>query len=98
MNDRSTVAGKCVDFGERGELPIARAQDNWNDSGGYELMQLHRALHFNVVAVIGGEEVRADEEQDDVRGVELVADCAPPLRAGTDAAVVSLRDEAFSLQ
>lgn len=59
---------------------------------------LHRALHLDVVAVIGREEVCADEQEDDVRTFKPRINGAREFLTGADPAVMPCLDDALTLQ
>ena len=47
-------------------------QDDRNNAGLTGLVTLHGPAHFNIVAIIGGEKVGADQEDNYIGGVEVV--------------------------
>jgi hypothetical protein len=57
-----------------------------------------RPRHLDVAAIPRGEEVGADQEQDDPGPVEVLTDDPVPLRAGSDAAVVLVADDPLVLE
>ena len=72
-NLQETVVQGCVfgdGFAVRGHghqpaegcvFPVAGTQDDGDDARLASLVALHRAHHFDVVAIVGGEEVRAHQ-------------------------------------
>ena len=75
-------------MGEGSVFPVDGAEDDGDDAGLIGLVALQGFLHFDAVAVVGVEEVSADEQQDDVRVVEVGVDFVFPGGAGKDDAVV----------
>jgi hypothetical protein len=94
--DRPAIARCGKELAERCVAPVARTQDEGNDRALSLLMPLHRALHFNIIAIFRRQEVRADEEQDDVRGLERGGDLVPKVLAGNYLAVVPCLNEALA--
>jgi hypothetical protein len=93
-----TVGWQGLEFPERGGVPVDRSQDDRDDPSRLRLVTLHRPGHLDVVTVIRGDEVRTDQEQDDVRGVEVLVDLPFPLGPGPDASVVPPADETLTVQ
>src|SRR5258708_17377385 len=61
-------------------------------------MPFQRALHFDTVAVIRGYKVWANEQENDVGGIEMCVYLLLPLPSCTNVAVVPIDDETLSLQ
>ena len=51
-----------------------------------------RLLHLNVIAVVGIEEIGANEEQNHAGVAEMMVNLAFPFRAGLNLAVIPLGD------
>ena len=84
-----------LEFAEGGGFPVAGFEQNGDDAGLSLIVALESLLHFGVVAVVGGEEVGADQEQDDVGGVEVGGDRVCPVGSGGDVAIVPGGDDAL---
>src|SRR5436309_14961699 len=80
--DGLPLLGEGLELAERGRMPgIDRAGDDRDDPRRPRLVSLHRPLDLDVPAVARGEEVGADQEQDDARLLEVRADGPVPLGA-----------------
>ena len=55
-----------------------------NDARLALIMTLQCTCQFNIVAVVGIDRVSTDQQQDDVRAVELIADPAMEFLSGID--------------
>ena len=77
-------------------VPVAGTQDDRDNAGLAPFVALHRARHLNAVAVIGAEEVRAQQEQYDVRAEQLIVDLSVETLAGSDPPIVPCRDHALA--
>src|SRR5262249_27317658 len=78
--------------------PVDVANDHRDDARLVSAMALEGRRHFPLVTVVGGHEVRADEQQNDVGSVEVLIDRGPPLVARADVAIVPQLNEALTLQ
>ncbi len=96
--DGAGVLRGALDLPERGAGPVAVAEDDGDDARVAVLVTLHRPFDLDVPAVVGGEEVGANEEEDDVGRLQVTSDLAVPLLAHDDLAVVPLRDHAVPLE
>ena len=92
------VLGQRLQLGEGRAPPIHRSENHRDDPGVAGVVALQRAGHLQVVAVVGGEEVGADEKEDDGRAVQMRVDFAGPLIARADLAVVPRVDDALALE
>ena len=79
-------------------MPVARAQDNRDDNRLSGRVPLHRALHLEIVAIVGGDKVGADEQQNDVVGFDMLLDSASKLLACADPPVMPGLDNSLTLQ
>src|SRR5450755_433682 len=61
LGDRNAVTWQALQVCKRRARPVHRAQDNGNDPCGSLLMALQRSLHFDLVAIVRGQKIRADE-------------------------------------
>ncbi len=57
---------------KRRSSPIDRAYENGNDTGSTGAVQLQRLLHFSPVTVIRVDEIRTDQQEDNVSCVEML--------------------------
>lgn len=79
-------------------MPVDGPQDNWNHARFAGVMAFQRARHLGVVAIIGCQEVRADQQKDDVNSVETLIDHPLPLLSRADSPVVLTRNCALAFQ
>lgn len=79
-------------------VPVARPQNDWDHHSIAGGMPLHCPQHFAVVAIVGREEVGADEQQDNVRGVQVVIDFVAKILPRLDSAIVPGVDEPLPLE
>lgn len=98
LDDGFAVGWHPHEAAERSVMPVAGTQDDGDDARLAPFVTLHRAHHFDVVAVVGRDEVRADQQQNNVRAVELVVDLAVEILAGADAAIVPGCDRALAAE
>src|SRR5215208_6418381 len=89
------VRRERLKLSERCALPEDGAEDDRDDPRVAALVTGHRAFELDVVAVVGGEEVRADQQEDDLRLLEPLVDLTLPVGAGADLPVVPLPDDAL---
>src|SRR5262249_6953196 len=61
-------------------------------------MALQRELHLDVVAIVGREKVRTDEQKDDLGGAGVGIDLTPPFVARADAAIMPRDDESVPFE
>ncbi len=73
-------------------------EDDRYDTRLARLVPLERPLHLDLVAIIGGEEVDAHQEQNDVGVFQLFVNLSTPLLAGQDLSVVPHLDHTLSLE
>ena len=76
-------------------MPVAGAKDDRYNACLAPFVALHRAIHLDVIAVVGGEKVGADQEQHDVGGVQMIVDLAVEVLAGSNSAIVPSRNYAL---
>ena len=69
-------------------MPIYWARQNGDDAGFACLMVFHCPVDFDVVAGVVGDQVGADQQQDNVGAVEAIVDHLSAFVAGKDLAVV----------
>lgn len=88
LSDGFGIGGKHLDLAEGGVFPITRAEEDGDDASFALAMAFNGAPHFAPVAVIGFDEVGADEEEDDRGGVEVSFDLLLPILTGNDHYVI----------
>ena len=88
LGDRPAIPGDRHQAAEWRALPVAGAEDNGDDARFATLLTLQRTTHLDVVAIVGVHEIDADQQQDDVGGVQFVADSAVKRLARRDAAIM----------
>src|SRR4051794_31072202 len=97
--NRPTVFWHRLELCKRSVVPIVNvAQNDWNNAGLSLLVSFHCTLHFNVMAIVGGHEVGANQKQDDLGSVKVSIYLAGPLLSCTNLAVVPRVDHAFALE
>jgi hypothetical protein len=79
-------------------LPIDGTQDHGDHQRFSRRVALQRNLHLDIEAVIGGQEIGADQQQYDVGFLEVLVDCLLPQIPGADLAVVPGSDQTLSLE
>ena len=83
---------------ERGLGPIDGRQDDRNDNCFMPVMTSKGQLHFDVVAVVRREEVRADQQKNDVCRACVCIDLIAPFLSNPNAPVVPGNNEAAAFQ
>lgn len=73
-------------------------QDDWNYLCLAFIMPFHGPLHLDVIAIIGGHEIGADQQQDDLRLFQMIVDLTLLLLAGADQTIMPGGDDAVTLQ
>ena len=56
------------------------------------------AIHFTVIAIVGGDEIRAYEKQNDIGLIEMLVDGGIDLGACDDATIMPGRNESLTLR
>ena len=69
--DRFIIIRQCLQFLERCAGIVAGAQEDGDDASLACVVTLHGTLYLCAVAVLGGDEVGADEQENDAGGVEV---------------------------
>src|SRR5947209_5437395 len=73
-------------------------ENDRNDACCAFVVSLHRSFGFDAVAVIGGNEVWTDQQQDDVSLVEMCINLGGPCSSSTDIAIVPLGNQSLPLK
>lgn len=89
------VTGKILQLGKSSLSPITGANQDRNDQGFSADVPLERSLPF---AGIGRQEVRADQQKNDVRLVQLPANGLGMVTPGSDLAIMPDRDHSLLLK
>ena len=63
------VFRKCFQLAEGCPAPVHLVQDDGNHARLASFVTLHGALYFNVIAILGSQEILADKQEDDLRGI-----------------------------
>jgi hypothetical protein len=89
--------GQRLKFAERRAVPVARAENDRNDASASIFVTCKGSLAFNLVAVLGLNEVGAYEQQNNLCAVESDVDSIPPLISSGNLPVMPLQDLPVSL-
>ena len=84
---RFAPARQYLEIGERCAFPIAGTQDDGQHSCLIRFMSLNGPCHLNTVAEIGVHEIGADEQENDLRRVEMGHDLWSPFGSRHDIAI-----------
>ena len=95
--DGGLVMGERLEGAEGGVLPVYGAEDDGDNASFFGVVTCH-CLFDDVPEVIGGEEVGADEEQDEVGGVESIARFTGAIAPGGDLAIAPVGDDSFAFE
>ena len=99
LGHRPTVGRGNPELPEECVLPaVDRPQDNRDDAGLPLVVSLQGTLQLEVVAVVGGDEVGTDQQEDDPGGVEVLVDLPLPLGPRGNLPVVPAADDPGPLQ
>lgn len=96
--DRHGASGNRLQFAERCASPFDRAKEDRNHASLICFVALHRPLHLHVIAIVGAQEIRTDQEQDDVGGVEMLIDLTSPFGSGADLLIVPPGDHVLPFE
>src|SRR5690348_3783717 len=92
------IGWQGLEFAERRALPVDRAQDDRDDLGFAAFVPLHSSFHLDAIAVVGVYKVWADQQQDDIGGVQMLLDLSFPFGTCADIAVIPDFDQPLSLE
>jgi len=98
ISDGFAIGWQGFETGERRAFPIGWAEDDGDDTGLLGLVPGDGLLHFDAVAEVGGHEVGADEQEDELGFVEVGENLVFPFSAGSNVAIVPIVDESLSSQ
>ena len=96
--DGFVVTGKRLQLSQWGVFPIHRAHEDGNDTGCTGLMSPYGFLELDSPAIVGGEEVRTDEQENHAGRLQMAIDLVRPFCSRHDLAVVPGGDESLPLQ
>jgi len=85
-------------MGEGRTFPVRGAQDDGDDARLLGIVTSDGLLHFDTVAEVGGHEVGADEQENEMGFVEAGENLFFPFGTGGNIAIVPVVDEALSAQ
>lgn len=94
--DGLVVFGQEGELAEGGTLPVYGAQQDGDDAGLARLVPLDRPLDLEVVAGVVGEGVGANQQQNDVGGVELLMDGLGAIVVGENLVIAPALDDALA--
>jgi hypothetical protein len=87
-----------LELAKRSTPPIDRAENDGDHPSSTGIVPSQGALHLDVVAVVGCQELRADQQQDDAGRVEMLIDLATPFGARRDLPIVPGADDPLAPQ
>ena len=87
------IGRQGLKLAERGALPAIDHSEEDGDHAGLALVvPFQGAPHLDVVAVFGGQEIGADQKQDDPGRVEVLVELPLPVGSRRDLAIVPITD------
>jgi hypothetical protein len=92
------VLGEGLEGAEGRRPPVDVPDDDGDHPGFAGLMPFQGPSHFNIIAVIRGDEIGAYQEEDNTGALQIVVDLPLPLQTGGDKAVVPEFDELLTLE
>jgi hypothetical protein len=93
-----SVPWGCEQSSDWCSLPVNGSKDYWDDTSCSFPVALECNAHLSLVTVVGVDEVRADEQQDKIRGGEALIDRIIEDGAGDNSSVVPCFNERASSQ
>lgn len=79
-------------------MPVAGTQDDRDHDRVARLVPFHRPFQLNLVTIVRREEVRADQQQDDVVSLDMAVDFGGEILARLNPPVVPRLDDTLPLQ
>jgi hypothetical protein len=95
---RRGIARKRLQMRERRAGPLDWTQNYWDDDCLMRCVALKSELHLHVIAVIGSEEICADQQQDDMRGLNVRINLIPPFITGANAAIMPTGNQTLAFE
>ncbi len=83
-HDRLPVTWQALQMSKRRVLPVTWTHNDWDDAGLSSPMAFQGVLHLEVITAIRVQEIGADEQEDDMSGVECLVDGLGTIRSGED--------------
>ena len=77
-----------LESGEWCILPIHRTQENWEHMRPSLRVHLQGSLHLHTIAIVGVHKIRAHQEQDNARCVQMLLNFALPFRSGLNLSII----------
>jgi hypothetical protein len=87
-----------LEASEPGIFPATAESDYWNDAAPALPMKVQGLQEFDTHAVLGVQEILADDQQDNLRPSEIVAYLVAPILACDNFAVIPFTDYSLSSQ
>jgi len=78
--------------------PIARAENDRDDDGLVNGVADEGEFHLNIKAIRRGEEIRAEQQENDLGGAEMFVNFIGPFIANADATVVPGKNQLQAFQ
>ena len=97
-SDSLAIGWEDLELGKRRSLPVGGTQDDGQDTRLVGIMPGDRLRHLKTVTEIGGHEVSADQQQDDLIRVEVLDDFCLPVGPGTDIPIIPGGNDVLSPQ
>src|SRR6266487_2469187 len=98
LGDRNAITRQALQVCKRRARPVHRAQDDRKDPGRSLLVVLQRTLHFDLVAIVGSQKIRADQQENKRGLLQMLVDRSFPLLSGENLPIMPARNEALALQ
>jgi hypothetical protein len=98
LGDGSGVTGQALQVGEGRALPIDGPQNNGNDLRLAFFMAFQRSPHLDAVAILGSQEVRADEQEHKLCCLQMGVNLLSPPGPRHNLAVMPVSNQSLSPQ
>src|SRR5580704_4531431 len=98
IRNRLPISRECLEFAESRIRPITRTQDNWNHASFACFMPSERTSQLDVIAIVGSEEVSADEQEHNIRRFYVIINMTLPFDTGCDLPIVPSHDDIVPLE
>ncbi len=92
---RLSILRSAKQFAEWRVVPIACAQNYRDDDRFPRMMALHSPIHLDVVAIVRSDEVRADQQQDDLIAVNMLINGSIDFLASMDPSIMPSLDDSL---
>lgn len=84
-----------LEWSKRGCLPIAGTHQNRNDGGLTSLAAFQCREHFSAMTILGGQEIGADQQEDQSGSLQMFVNDVRPVHARLDVTIMPVSDEAI---